>query len=199
MCSSLFKLVQNSEAHAETWTGQQETRISQEQSVRFCNIGASTFSLQAHSIQQSFKLFEAGNLKVYFCPVMAKFISCFLLCPAECLAVFSVKQKPWGIILFLESSAVTFLWVLHVQFIQHTIKQSRQEQFLVQMASKLHKEPLQCPSSSWSSWCCQEQTCLIVMKIPKFLKHFKCHILKVSERFEEYLIEIYLYISRKPN
>lgn len=34
-CGSLFKFVQKSEAHAETWTGQQETRISQEQSVRF--------------------------------------------------------------------------------------------------------------------------------------------------------------------
>ena len=36
-------------------------------------------------------------------------------------------------------------------------------------------------------WCCQEQMCLIVMKSPKFLKHFKCHILLVFERFEESL------------
>ena len=32
-------------------------------------------------------------------------------------------------------SEVTFLWVLYVQFIQHIVKQSRQEQYLVQMAS----------------------------------------------------------------
>ena len=32
-------------------------------------------------------------------------------------------------------SAETFLWVLHVQFIQHKVKQSRQEQYLAHMAN----------------------------------------------------------------
>ncbi|KAL6060237.1 hypothetical protein STEG23_004126 [Scotinomys teguina] len=36
--------------------------------------------------------------------------------------------------LALQSSAVTFLWVLHVQSTQHFAKQSMQEQFLAQMA-----------------------------------------------------------------
>ena len=34
-----------------------------------------------------------------------------------------------------QSSLVPFLWVLHVQFIQHTVKQSKQEQLLAQMAN----------------------------------------------------------------
>lgn len=37
--------------------------------------------------------------------------------------------------LVLASSAVTFLGLLHAQFKQHTVKQSRQEQFLAKMSS----------------------------------------------------------------
>ena len=48
-------------------------------------------------------------------------------------------------------------------------------------------------------WCHQEQMYFIVMKSLNVLKHFKCHILKVSERFEESLLEIHLCTSRKPN
>ena len=45
------------------------------------------------------------------------------------------------------------------------------------------------------AWCCQERMCLTVIKVLRF-KTFKCHILKVSERFEEYLSNwnISLYI-----
>ena len=44
-------------------------------------------------------------------------------------------------------------------------------------------------------WCCQEQTCLIVMKSPKLLKHYMpCSV--VLERYE-CLSEIYLCTSRK--
>ena len=37
--------------------------------------------------------------------------------------------------LFWHRSAVTSLWILHVQFIQHAVKQSRKKQFLTQMAN----------------------------------------------------------------
>lgn len=48
---------------------------------------------------------------------------------------------------------------------------------------------------SETDWCCQELTCLIVIKKKKskLLKHLKCHILQISEGFEE---PVYLkYIS----
>ena len=77
----------------------------------------------------------------------------------------------------LTFSQVISLWVLYVQFTQHSIKKSRQKQFLSQMASKLHNEPLQSHLPFEVYWSCQEHMCLTVMKSPKFLKHFKCHIL----------------------
>ena len=63
--------------------------------------------------------------------------------------------------------------VLCVQFIQ----QSRQEQFLAQMARKLHRSLFEAHLPLEVDWCHQEQMCLIVMKNSKLLKHLKCHIL----------------------
>ena len=49
-------------------------------------------------------------------------------------------------------------------------------------------------------WCCQEQTCLIVMKSTKLLKHFKGPNLQSLKDMKcAFLTEIYLYISRKTN
>ena len=103
----------------------------------FCIIGASIFGLQARSIQQIF-------------PWSRKFqrqFSHFLLYPAEYLTDTFMNQEPWRTILPLGKFISPLSGVLHVQFMQ----QSMQVQFLVQMTYKLHKEPLWCPSSSWSS------------------------------------------------
>ena len=128
----------------------------------FCIVGASIFDFQAHSIQQTF-------------PWRRKFqrqFSHFLLWPAECLADSFMKQEPRRTI----SPLGNFSSPLSVGSLCQ-VKQSRQDWFLAQMTNKLYKKPLWSPSSSWSSWCCQEQTSLIVMKNSKLLKHFKCHIL----------------------
>ena len=114
-----------------------------------CTVGASIFTLQAHSIQQTF-------------PWSRKFqrhFSHFLLCPAECLADSFMNQEPWNIISPLGkfSSPLSACSLCPV-------KQFRQEQFLAQMIIKVYEESLWCPSFFWSSWCCQEQMCLIVMK-----------------------------------
>lgn len=65
------------------------------------------------------------------------YIGHFLQCSAECLALFfceagSLKGHS---ALFRQSSAVIFLWVLDVQFLQYTCKQSRQKQLPAKMTN----------------------------------------------------------------
>ena len=127
----------------------------------FCSIGASIFGLQAHIIQQTFSWSRKFQRQFH---LYWQILSHFLLYSEEHLADVFMKQEPWRTI----SPLGKFSSHLSVGT-TCPVKQSRQEQFLAQMSSKLHKESLWYPSSSWSSWCCQEQTCLIVMKSPKFL------------------------------
>ena len=49
------------------------------------------------------------------------------------------------------------------------MKQSRQGQFLAQMANQLHKEALYAHHPFEVAWCSQEQMCLTIMKSLKFL------------------------------
>ena len=130
---------------------------------------AAIFSLQAHSIWRTFQW--SRKFEDLFCLLLAKFISYFLLCPAEYLAYSFMKQQPWRTVSpSLGKFGSHFLWFLHVQFIQHTIKQSRQEQFLAQMASLFILKANSMTSffnshqPLWTNWCCQKQTCFTVEK-----------------------------------
>ena len=110
----------------------------------FFTIGRSIFSLQVYIIWQTFpqsRKFQRQFLLYW------QSVSQFLLYPTDCLAKSFRKQEPRKIILPLKSSVVIAPWVLNVQF----MKPSKQVQFLAQMANRLHGEPLQCPSFSWSS------------------------------------------------
>ena len=62
-----------------------------------------------------------------------QFVNHFSLCPVDCLAASSMKQESCSNVHLV--SAVTFLWVLHVQLLQHKVKPSRQEKYPAQMAS----------------------------------------------------------------
>ena len=96
-----------------------------------CTIGASIFSLQAHSIQQTF-------------PWSRKFqrqFSHYLLCPAECLADSFMNQEPQKIITPLGkfSSPLSVGSLCPVYATVQAISVS------CQVANQLHKEPLRCP------------------------------------------------------
>ena len=79
--------------------------------------------------------YEAGNLKDCFTYIGSLFVT--LICVMQNVwQTLSCSRNPEGLSnLLLSSLVVISLWVLHVQFIQHTIKQFRQYQFHAQMAS----------------------------------------------------------------
>ena len=125
---------------------------------------------------------EAGNFEWLFYLVMAKFIICFLLCPAEYLAVSLLKQKPWSIVSScLASLEVIFLWLPHVQFIHHIINQSRHKQFLVQMTTSATMTANSIRSffnahHLWSKLVLSEADMSYCWENTKFLKDFKLFI-----------------------
>ena len=128
-----------------------------------CIVGAPIFSLQAHNIQQTF-------------PWSRKFqrqFSHYLLCPAECLADSFMNQESQKIISPLGkfSSPLSAGSLCPV----YTTVQARAvscPKWLTNSIRSLFDAHLPFEVD----WCCQEQTCLIVMKSPKLLKHWKCHI-----------------------
>ena len=75
-------------------------------------------------------LSEAGNLKLsHYIVVCLHFTVSWRMSGR-----LSWNRNPEGMFyLVLANSVVTFLWVLHIQFIQQIVKQFRQEQFLAQM------------------------------------------------------------------
>ena len=130
----------------------------------FCTVGASISGLQAHSIQQTF-------------PWSRKFqrqLSHYLLCPVECLADSFMNQEPRKIIspLGKVSSPLSVGSLCPV----YTAVQARAvscPKWLTNSIRSLFDAHLPLEVDR----CCQEQTCLIVMKSPKLLKDLKCHIL----------------------
>ena len=163
----------------------------------FCNIGASIFSLP---IVSGRLIHEAENFKD---------ISTYI--GSLSVTFFCVLQNVWR--LFHEAGTLkdclTFFRQLQQSFFcgswmlsSYGITSSRpgKSSFLPKWLTNYIRSLFDAHNPLEVDWCCQEQMCLIVLKSPKFLKHFKCHIIEVSERWEEYfLTEIYLYIAWKSN
>ena len=104
----------------------------------FCTVGATIFSLQANSIQQTF-------------PWSRKFqrqFSHFLLCRAECLTDSFMNQEPRKIISplgkFSSPLSAGSLCPVYITV------QARAVSCPKWQTIKLHKESFRCPSSSWS-------------------------------------------------
>ena len=101
----------------------------------------------------------------------------FSLCLVDRLAAFYMKQESCSNVHLV--SAVNFLWDLHVQFIQHKVKQSRQEQYIVQMASLAILEANSITPffkvHLFNADGITRSSCTSLSR--KTLNHFKCHIL----------------------
>ena len=113
----------------------------------FCNVPSSVH--RPYCI--SGPLNRAGNFKLSTCIILA-----------VCQSFFSVSCRlsgrqplPWSrnpVAMSILHQQSPFLWVLHIQFLQHKIKQSRRavpcpNGQSCHIRSKLHNEFLQCPSS----------------------------------------------------
>ena len=123
----------------------------------FCIVGASIFSLQAHNIQQTF-------------PWSRKFqrqFSHYLLCPAECLTDSFMNQEPRKII----SPLGKFSSPLSAGSVSSLYNSPGKNSFLPKWLTNSIRSLFDALLPLEVDWCCQEQTCLIVMKSPKLLKH----------------------------
>ena len=150
----------------------------------FCNVGASFVNLQTHNIwwtSQWLRKFED-----LFCLVLVKFISCFLLHPAKCLAVYLFiylwSRNPEGLSHLLESSAIICMGPLHVQFIQLPSSSPGKSSFLPKWLAlphwrQFHNKFLQCLSTSLNQLLLPEADMSHCWEMSKFLRHFKWHIL----------------------
>lgn len=95
--------------------------------------------------------------------------------------------------LLLESSAGIFPWVLHVKFIQHTIKHSRQEQFLTQWLTNSIRSFFDVHCSLEVGVAPPEADMSHCWGKSNFLKTFKSHILLVFEGYQS-IWNISLYV-----
>ena len=130
------------------------------------------------------------------------------LCPIglEYLSGFSERQEFWKTILScLDKTGKSFLLVciLFVQFGHHTVNNQGKDGFSSKWLTfarrvQILMKVLWCPLLFLEvDWCCQEQTCLTVVRSLMFLKHFKCLIACKSLKCLKitYLFKIYLYMS----
>ena len=112
----------------------------------FYNILIST---SAYRPKVSSRLFhEAGYFKDSSAYIGSLSVTFFCVLQNVCSLFYEVGTPKDGLV-FRQIQQSTSLWVLHVQFIQHNILQSRQESLF-----NVH-----CPPQV--DWCCQEQVCLM--------------------------------------
>ena len=147
-----------------------------------CTVGASIFGLQAHSIQQTF-------------PWSRKFqrqFSHFLLCPAECLADSHESGTPKDHLTFRQvqqSSLCGF-------FVSSLCISPGKSSFLPKWLSNSITILFDAHPPLEVDWCCQEQTCLIVMKNPKLLKHLNAIFCRLWKKWRMHYLK-YIYAPLK--
>ena len=146
----------------------------------FFKIEASIFSLQSHTIQQTFSW--GRKFEIWFC-LCWQFVSHFLLYPEESLADSFMKQKPWKTVSsylgkFSSHFSMGPACPVHTAYHQAV----KVEQFLAQMASIVTLK-----ANSITSFLmlinlsevigASRSRYVSLSKRSKFLQHFKCHIL----------------------
>ncbi len=130
----------------------------------FCTVGASIFSLQAHSIQQTF----SSSRKVPKTVQSLSAVSCRMS-----RRLFHESGTPKDHLIFKQvqqSSLCRFS-------VSSLCNSPGKSSFLSKWLSNSIRILFNAHLPLEVDWCRQEQTCLIVMKNPKLLKYFKCHIL----------------------
>ena len=132
----------------------------------FCTIWAYIFSLLAYSIQQNFVW--SRKFLIHF--------SHFLLYPAECLTDSFMHQESQRVILPLGKFAKLVIISLRV-FISSLCNSPGKSSLLPNWLTNSIRSLFNAHLPLEVAWCCQEQMCLIVMKCPKLLNDFKCHIM----------------------
>ena len=133
----------------------------------------------------SSKLFqEAGNFKDSLA-ILAVCQSHFFLCPTEYLADSFIKQEPWRttspLDMFSSHFSVDFACTYSI-----ASSSPGKNRFLPKWLANSTRSLFNANHPLEKDCSCHEHMCLIFIKSPEFLKHFKCYNVKISERFEEH-------------
>ena len=124
-----------------------------------CIVGAPIFSLQAHNIQRHFH--EAGNFKGNSVTSLSA-VSCRMS-----RRLFHESGTPKDHLTFRQVQQSSFCGFSVSSLYNSPGKSSFLPKWLTNSIRSLFDAHLPLEVD----WCCQEQTCLIVMKSPKLLKH----------------------------